>query len=220
MPAARPWAPAGDHCPTRDAILWQFASAASIDDLPAITAENCSVHWSPTSWNSGMPTDWTPGRPGPLRRARVVDRGGLDRVEGRLRERGGGLLVLRDARTSICACPAGSPPTRRRSSSGLLQRTAVRSPTRCTSMPGPPCSTMPGWRAPTTRAIRTRSSARPGRGRSRSCLHGAVVGLEQAGGDGRVVPHRDRCRSGTAPGTGCSSRRRRGSGPRPWTRST
>ena len=33
---------------------------------PAITAENCWVHWLPTSWNSGMPTYWTPGRPGRL----------------------------------------------------------------------------------------------------------------------------------------------------------
>jgi hypothetical protein len=43
---------------------WQFCSAESIDALPAITAENCSVHPLPTSWNSGIPTYWTPGRPG------------------------------------------------------------------------------------------------------------------------------------------------------------
>jgi hypothetical protein len=30
----------------------------------AITAENCCVHWLPTSWNSGIPTNCTPGRPG------------------------------------------------------------------------------------------------------------------------------------------------------------
>jgi hypothetical protein len=37
-------------------MLWQLLSAESIDALPAITAENCSVHWLPTSWYSGMPT--------------------------------------------------------------------------------------------------------------------------------------------------------------------
>jgi hypothetical protein len=47
-------------------MFWQFVSAESIDDLPAITAENSSVHWSPTPWNSGMPTYWTPGLPGRL----------------------------------------------------------------------------------------------------------------------------------------------------------
>src|SRR5919197_1848998 len=47
-----------------DAMLWQFFSAVSIEDRPAITAENCCVHWLPTSWNCGTPTYWTPGRPG------------------------------------------------------------------------------------------------------------------------------------------------------------
>ena len=45
-------------------MSWQFFSAASICDRPAITAENCWVHWLPTSWNCGIPTYWTPGRPG------------------------------------------------------------------------------------------------------------------------------------------------------------
>ena len=45
-------------------MLWQFSSAESTEERPAITAENCSVHWLPTSWNSGMPTYWTPGTPG------------------------------------------------------------------------------------------------------------------------------------------------------------
>src|SRR3954447_1423683 len=45
-------------------MLWQFFSAESTDALPAITAENCSVHWFPTSWNCGTPTYCTPGRPG------------------------------------------------------------------------------------------------------------------------------------------------------------
>ena len=45
-------------------MFWQFSSASSIDALPAIAAENCSVQRSPTSWNSGMPTYWTPGTPG------------------------------------------------------------------------------------------------------------------------------------------------------------
>jgi hypothetical protein len=34
-----------------EAVSWQFSSLESTDDLPAIAAENCSVHWSPTSWN-------------------------------------------------------------------------------------------------------------------------------------------------------------------------
>ena len=45
-------------------MAWQAASASSIDLLPAITAENSSVQRVPTSWNSGTPTNWTPGRPG------------------------------------------------------------------------------------------------------------------------------------------------------------
>src|SRR3954468_3233036 len=49
-----------------EAMPWQFFRAASTDALPAITAENCWVHWLPTSWNSGTPTYWTPGRPGRL----------------------------------------------------------------------------------------------------------------------------------------------------------
>ena len=64
VPSDQRSAPGGHHCPTCDAMCWQFLSAASIDDLPAITAENCCVHWLPTSWNSGIPTYWTPGRPG------------------------------------------------------------------------------------------------------------------------------------------------------------
>src|SRR5437867_665170 len=54
------------HQCTCDAMSWQFFRAESIDDLPAITAENCCVHWLPTSWNWGIPTYWTPGRPGRL----------------------------------------------------------------------------------------------------------------------------------------------------------
>src|SRR4051812_50029176 len=45
-------------------MSWQFFRAASIPVRPAITAENCWVHWLPTSWNSGTPTYCTPGRPG------------------------------------------------------------------------------------------------------------------------------------------------------------
>ena len=45
-------------------MSWQFFNAASICVRPAITAENCWVHWLPTSWNCGIPTYWTPGRPG------------------------------------------------------------------------------------------------------------------------------------------------------------
>ena len=45
-------------------MSWQFFSAESIDALPAMTAENCSVHPLPTSWNCGTPTYCTPGRPG------------------------------------------------------------------------------------------------------------------------------------------------------------
>src|SRR5215210_5095383 len=52
------------HPPTPDATFWQLLSAESMDDRPAITAENCWVHWLPTSWNSGMPTYCTPGTPG------------------------------------------------------------------------------------------------------------------------------------------------------------
>src|SRR3954470_19374120 len=47
-------------------MFWQLLSAESTDVLPAITAENCWVHWLPTSWNCGMPTYCTPGRPGRL----------------------------------------------------------------------------------------------------------------------------------------------------------
>ena len=54
----------GTQCPTCDAMSWQFFRAASIGVLPAITAENCWVHWLPTSWNSGIPTYCTPGTPG------------------------------------------------------------------------------------------------------------------------------------------------------------
>src|SRR3954462_4869827 len=56
--------PGSGHPPTPEATLWQLLRAESIEDRPAITAENCWVHWLPTSWNSGMPTYWTPGRPG------------------------------------------------------------------------------------------------------------------------------------------------------------
>src|SRR2546429_8191123 len=44
------------HPFTCEAMDWQFLSAESIEPLPAITAENCCVHWLPTSWNCGMPT--------------------------------------------------------------------------------------------------------------------------------------------------------------------
>src|SRR5512132_1295698 len=54
----------GLYCETCDAMSWQFFTAESTDDRPAITAENCWVHWLPTSWNCGMPTYCTPGRPG------------------------------------------------------------------------------------------------------------------------------------------------------------
>src|SRR5919204_893905 len=52
------------HPPTPEATLWQLLNAESMELRPAITAENCWVHWLPTSWNSGIPTYWTPGRPG------------------------------------------------------------------------------------------------------------------------------------------------------------
>src|SRR5512133_4034860 len=54
----------GHYCETCDAMSWQFFRAASICDRPAMTAENCWVHWLPTSWNWGMPTYCTPGSPG------------------------------------------------------------------------------------------------------------------------------------------------------------
>src|SRR5919198_2573962 len=59
----RCWTVASHQC-TWEAIDWQFFKAASTDVLPAITAENCCVHWLPTSWNCGIPTYWTPGSPG------------------------------------------------------------------------------------------------------------------------------------------------------------
>src|ERR671924_27447 len=54
------------HPPTPEATFWQLLRAESIDARPAITAENCWVHWLPTSWNSGTPTYCTPGSPGRL----------------------------------------------------------------------------------------------------------------------------------------------------------
>src|ERR671931_1660722 len=47
-----------------EATSWQLFKAESTDVRPAITAENCCVHWFPTSWNCGIPTYWTPGSPG------------------------------------------------------------------------------------------------------------------------------------------------------------
>ena len=37
-------------------LVWQSARAASMSLLPAMTAENSSVHRVPTSWNSATPT--------------------------------------------------------------------------------------------------------------------------------------------------------------------
>src|SRR5918993_3478014 len=53
-----------DQPPTWDATSWHALSAASMLVCPAMTLENCSVQRLPTSWNSGMPTYCTPGRPG------------------------------------------------------------------------------------------------------------------------------------------------------------
>src|SRR5215211_6499584 len=66
MAPALPCPGGSGHPPAPDATLWQLLSAESTVDRPAITAENCWVHWLPTSWNSGMPTYWTPGSPGRL----------------------------------------------------------------------------------------------------------------------------------------------------------
>src|SRR4051794_40322729 len=49
-----------------EAICWHWESAALSLVDPAITLEKSCVHWLPTSWNWGMPTYWTPGRPGRL----------------------------------------------------------------------------------------------------------------------------------------------------------
>ena len=48
------------------AICWHWESAESTLVDPAITLEKSCVHWLPTSWNCGMPTYCTPGRPGRL----------------------------------------------------------------------------------------------------------------------------------------------------------
>src|SRR5919197_3514627 len=49
-----------------DAISWHWLSAAVSFSDPAITAEKSCVQRLPTSWNCGMPTYCTPGRPGRL----------------------------------------------------------------------------------------------------------------------------------------------------------
>src|SRR4030088_359162 len=46
------------------AICWHWLSAAVSCVEPAITLEKSWVHRLPTSWNCGMPTYCTPGRPG------------------------------------------------------------------------------------------------------------------------------------------------------------
>src|SRR4029453_12934690 len=66
MAPAVPYRGGSGHPPTPDATSWQLLKAESMELRPAITAENCCVHWLPTSWNSGMPTYWTPGSPGRL----------------------------------------------------------------------------------------------------------------------------------------------------------
>src|SRR5919198_5258048 len=48
----------------RDAISWHWLSALSMFVDPAITLEKSWVHRLPTSWNCGIPTYCTPGRPG------------------------------------------------------------------------------------------------------------------------------------------------------------
>src|ERR1700704_294984 len=46
------------------AICWHWLSADVSFVEPAITLEKSCVHRLPTSWNCGMPTYCTPGRPG------------------------------------------------------------------------------------------------------------------------------------------------------------
>src|SRR5881275_2990780 len=53
-----------DHLIAWDAICWHWLRAAVSFIEPAITAENSCVQRLPTSWNAGMPTYCTPGRPG------------------------------------------------------------------------------------------------------------------------------------------------------------
>ena len=47
-----------------DAICWHWLSASVSFIEPAITLEKSCVQRLPTSWNCGMPTYCTPGRPG------------------------------------------------------------------------------------------------------------------------------------------------------------
>src|SRR6266700_172939 len=47
-----------------EAICWHWLSAVVSFVEPAITLEKSCVHRLPTSWNCGMPTYCTPGRPG------------------------------------------------------------------------------------------------------------------------------------------------------------
>src|SRR6266545_1753373 len=47
-----------------EAICWHWLSAVVSFVEPAITLEKSWVHRLPTSWNCGMPTYCTPGRPG------------------------------------------------------------------------------------------------------------------------------------------------------------
>ena len=49
-----------------EAISWHWLSAVVSFIDPAITLEKSWVHRLPTSWNCGMPTYCTPGRPGRL----------------------------------------------------------------------------------------------------------------------------------------------------------
>src|SRR5262245_40398795 len=52
------------HLIACDAICWHWLRAAVSFIEPAITAENSCVQRLPTSWNCGMPTYCTPGKPG------------------------------------------------------------------------------------------------------------------------------------------------------------
>src|SRR5207237_6751480 len=47
-----------------DSICWHWLSAVPSFSEPAITLEKSWVQRLPTSWNCGMPTYCTPGRPG------------------------------------------------------------------------------------------------------------------------------------------------------------
>ena len=58
MASAVPPCPGSDHPPTRDATLWQLLNAPSMDDRPAITAEQPKTLKCAECGAMNYPTEW------------------------------------------------------------------------------------------------------------------------------------------------------------------